>query len=154
MGVADESIDLALVLVKERKDVAFVDKYTALLLARNDEIQVHAKSHPAIEWDPAENEIELGFDHEEKTQSCPVHEPWCQDGGIRCAQSFVREEHREEDRSDRATDRVSSWACFIERVEINKPTTYVRISAMNPNMIATRPRRQFEGVKQDPLDAK
>lgn len=43
MGVADETIDLALMFVKEGKDVALVDEDTALLFARNDEVQVYAE---------------------------------------------------------------------------------------------------------------
>ena len=71
-----QAIDLPLVLLQERMNVFFVDEYASLLAWQN-QVQVNAEADPAIEWDPAEYEVELILDGEKEGEGGPVHEPWC-----------------------------------------------------------------------------
>ena len=76
--------------------VLFVDVDRALLPGK-DEVEVDAQSDPGVEGDPGEDEVELAFDEEEEGEGGPVHEPWCQDGGVGGAEGLVGGEDGEED---------------------------------------------------------
>jgi hypothetical protein len=73
----------------------------------------------------------LRLNHEEEREGGPVHKPWCEIGGIASADGFVRGEYWKEDRGDGAGRKVNG----MSRLEDTTWTTYVRMSAMKPNMV-------------------
>ena len=103
---ADCLVDLALVLFEEWVDVLLV-KHDGALFPWSDEVEVYAEADPGVEGNPGEDEVELRFNREEEREGRPVHEPWCEEGGIASADGFVGGENGEEDRCHRARDRIS-----------------------------------------------
>lgn len=132
--LVDQVVDLALVTLKPWVDVGLVDVDRALL-ARHDEVQVDCEAHPGVERYPVEDEVELRLNQQEDRQGGPVHEPWCKVGGIAGADSFVGGEDGEEDGGDGAGGRVSRAYTFGSLYK-TPSLTYVRMSAMKPNMVS------------------
>ena len=106
VDLMDQVVDLALVRLKPWVDVGLVDVNGALL-ARHDEVKVQCKTHPGVERHPVKNEVELRLNHEEEREGCPIHEPWCEVGGVACTDGFVGGENWKEDRGDGAGWNVS-----------------------------------------------
>ena len=126
----NQVVDLALMRLQPRVDIGLVDVNGALF-AGHDEVEVQCKTHPGVEWHPVKNEVELRLNHEEEREGGPVHKPWCEIGGIASADGFVRGEYWKEDRGDGAGRKVNG----MSRLEDTTWTTYVRMSAMKPNMV-------------------
>lgn len=48
------------------------------LLAGCDKVEMDEETHPRVERDPVEDEVELALNEEEEGEGGPVHEPWCE----------------------------------------------------------------------------
>lgn len=127
--IGDEGVYLALVGVQPRVEIAAIEIHGALLTGE-DEIEMDSEADPGVERRPGQNRVEEGFTGQEEGHGGPVHQPWCELGGVGCADGLVRGEHREED--GRCSTRGSQQN---ERGRAGG-LPYVSESAMMPNMFA------------------
>jgi hypothetical protein len=96
MGIRNEVINLALVVVQEGLDVFAVEEGGSLG-SREDQVQVEEESQPGVEWYPAEDEVEGALEGGDEGEGNKVHEPWGKDGGVGGVEGFVGGEDGEED---------------------------------------------------------
>lgn len=129
MGGGDQVLDLRLVVLEVRVDVGGVDDAGALGL-REDEVEEEEETDVGVQRDPGEKKVSKRFcygrregcgrhspdeepfgptlNEESAGEDDPVHQPWCQLGGVGGLEGFVGGEEREEEGGDGAEN---SWSC-------------------------------------------
>ena len=110
VGVGDQIVDFALVMIQKGIDVFTVDECGALG-ARKYEVKVDEKPKPSVEGNPAKNEIEGVFHNVQEGEGDKIHEPWCKDGRVGGMQGFVGQEDGKEDSSGHSK-KTSVWRRF------------------------------------------
>lgn len=96
MRFADEDIDVVLVVGEEGVDVGLVEEFGALGL-REDEVGEDDEAEESVEGEPGEDEVGPVVKEGEEGEDDPVHEPWCELGGVGGAEGFVGSEYGEDD---------------------------------------------------------
>ncbi len=86
--LADEDVDVVLVMSQERVHVGLVEEFSALGL-REDEVGKEEKAEEGVEGEPGDNEVGPVVKEGEDGEDDPVHEPWRELSWIRGAKGFV-----------------------------------------------------------------
>lgn len=81
VALADEVVDLALMVVQERLNVLLVQERCALRAGKN-QVEMCEEADPRVEGHPAEDEVECVLNDGEAGQDNEVDQPWCKEGGI------------------------------------------------------------------------
>ena len=77
--------------------------------AGQDEVEVDEEAEPGVEWNPAEDKVEGVLNDVQQGEGHEVHQPWCKRGWVRGMESFVGEEHWEEDGGGDAIKKSARW---------------------------------------------